>query len=180
MKKKVVKIVILMGAVMFFLLNSIAFAQEPPVADPQQGTVLPKTTKSMSECDIIMGFVDSNIYSTGKDNPKTVIAKRDKVPISGVDDDVTGNDILACGIMTGDIKLWMIPFYIRFILETVIALAGLISVGAMIYGGYMYLFTGFSGDQETGKNAIKNGIIGLVITLTAWAIVNIVIGLVTG
>lgn len=75
--------------------------------------------------------------------------------------------------------MWMIPFFIRYVLEFIIGIAGLLAVGGVVYGGYLYLFAGLSDDKDKGKNAIKNGIIGLVLVLTAWAVVNIVIGLVT-
>lgn len=160
-------------------------------------TVLPGTEKKMSECELIMNYV--NWYTTEqkvKDedlsqeenesgisyvtySTKEMIAKRMSFPVTGIDADVPYTDVLGCAIKTGDIKLWMIPFYIRYLLEFVIGLAGLICVGGFIYGGYMYLFSGLSQDKEKGKGAIKNAVIGLVLTLVAWAVVNIVMSLLT-
>lgn len=91
----------------------------------------------------------------------------------------TPNDILACGIKTGGIKLWMIPYYIRYILQFIIGIAGLIAVGGIVYGGYLYLFAGISEDKDKGKKAIMYGVAGMVMTLVAWAFVNIVIAVVT-
>jgi len=151
------------------------------------GTILPPTSFTQAVCEDVMIWVNRNIVDQTVDvgldefaefGAKSAIAKREKVAVEGVGI-VTGNDILGCGIKTGDIKLWMIPFYIRFVLEFIIGIAGLITVGGIVYGGYLYLFAGLSDDKDKGKNAIKNGIIGLILVLTAWAIVNIVIGLVT-
>lgn len=86
---------------------------------------------------------------------------------------------LGCGIKTGNIKLYMVPYYIRSILEFVIGLSGLVCVGAIIFGGYWYLFAGISEDKERGKKAILYGIVGMVLTLVAWAAVNIIISLLT-
>ena len=88
--------------------------------------------------------------------------------------------ILGCGIITGDIHMWMVPYYIRYLLEFIIGIAGLIAVGGIVYGGFVYIFSGVSEDTDKGKKAITYGIIGMVLTLLSWAIVNIVIALVTG
>jgi hypothetical protein len=89
------------------------------------------------------------------------------------------NNILGCGIKTGNIKLYMIPYYIRAILEFVIGISGLACVGAIVFGGYWYLFAGISEDKEKGKKAILYGLVGMVLTLVAWAVVNILISLLT-
>ncbi|MFA6917297.1 MAG: pilin [Candidatus Gracilibacteria bacterium] len=89
------------------------------------------------------------------------------------------SQILGCGIKTGNIKLYMIPYYIRSVLEFIIGISGLVCVGAIVFGGYWYLFAGVSEDKERGKKAIQYGIIGMVLTLLAWAIVNVVISLLT-
>jgi len=89
------------------------------------------------------------------------------------------NAILGCGIKTGNIKLYMVPYYIRSILEFIIGISGLACVGAIVFGGYWYLFAGVSEDREKGKKAIMYGLIGMVLTLVAWAMVNIIIGLLT-
>lgn len=154
-------------------------------------TVLPGTEKKMSECEFIMNSVNSHIdetnpsmsVSAGGDetysSAKQAIVNRGRFSVDALDDDVKYTDILGCAIKTGDIKLWMIPFYIRYLLEFIIGLAGLICVGGFIYGGYMYLFSGLTQEKEKGKGAIKNAVIGLVLTLVAWALVNIVMSLLT-
>lgn len=150
---------------------SVAFADDLiPV-----GTVLPETQKKISDCEIIARHVNNKSLEV-----KNAIADRKPLSVDKIPGDVTINDFLGCAIKTGDIKLWMVPYFIRYILEFVIGLAGLISVAGIVYGGYLYLFTGITEDQEKGKNAIKNAIIAIVLSLTAWAVVNIVMALVTG
>lgn len=178
---------LLLGLIIFVNLSAFVFAADP--SDIHQ-TVLPGTTKNISDCEKIMRWVNINTEAwkitydddttTTTESAQDIVAKRKTVNnIPGVVGDVTSLDILGCAITTGDIKMWMIPFYVRYFLEFVIGLAGLISVGALVYGGYLYLFAGLSQDKDKGKNAIKNGIIGFVLTLTAWAIVNIVMSFVT-
>lgn len=148
------------------------------------GTVLPATDFEVSECLLIMREVNWGATGPESENRggvyiRKAFASRDNVVIPKIDGEVSINDVLACGIKTGDIKLWMVPYYIRFILETIISLAGLVSVGAFIYGGYVYLFAGLSDDKEKGKKAVLYSVIGFILTMVAWALVNIVISLVT-
>jgi len=156
-----------------FAKTSAAPAAETPVEDPSHGTIIPEPSeqfKNASDCQKLMLAVNTDILTA-----RDAVAKREAFGTYNA----PYTDILACGIVTGAIQLWMIPFYIRFVLEFIIGLAGLIAVGGIVYGGYLYLFAGISDDKDKGKNAIKNGLIGLVLTLTAWAIVNIVISVVT-
>jgi len=147
-------------------------------------TILPsKDDLTVSDCEVVMRYVNS----TPVKEIKEIIAKKESVhgldlaPVEGKikGDAVKYTQILGCAVTTGDIKMWMIPFFIRYVLEFIIGIAGLLAVGGVVYGGYLYLFAGLSDDKDKGKNAIKNGIIGLVLVLTAWAVVNIVISLVT-
>lgn len=90
------------------------------------------------------------------------------------------SDVLGCGIKTGTIHMWMIPYYIKYILTFIIGISGLAAVGGIVYGGYLYLFAGISSEKDQGKKAIQYGVIGMIMTLVAWAFVNIIISLFTG
>ena len=83
-------------------------------------------------------------------------------------------EILGCAVKTGDIHLWMIPFFITYLIEFIIGLAGLASVLFIVYGGFQYITGGLSDDKESGKKTIKFAIIGLLVSLVAWIIVNII------
>ncbi|PIR54781.1 hypothetical protein COU74_03470 [Candidatus Peregrinibacteria bacterium CG10_big_fil_rev_8_21_14_0_10_36_19] len=182
MFKKIVSVVIAFVICSSFV--SVVFAAEAELTpteqainlDSQRGTILPQTTiETVEDCDVLMFYV-----STNREIAKQTVAKR--TPLINVPNgpqNVTSSDVLACGIRTGNIKLWMVPFYVRYILEFVIALSGLITVGSLVYGGYLYLFAGISDDKDKGKNALKNGVIGIVLTLSAWGIVNVFMALVT-
>lgn len=62
------------------------------------------------------------------------------------------------------------------ILNILIYASGAFAVLALVYGGYRYITAGISGKSgaEEGKNAIKNGIIGLLVTLLAVSIVGLI------
>lgn len=162
-------------ACFFVLLSSstIAFAQ---------GTILPETSiELVGECQVVMLEVEKHMFVVKKE----VFEDRGFYTLEGFDeitggDPINSTDILGCGIKTGDISLWMIPYYIRYVLEFVIAIAGLIAIAGIVYGGYLYLFAGFSDNKDQGKKAIIFGIVGFAMTLLAFALVNIVIALVTG
>lgn len=137
-------------------------------------TVLPETALPEADCEILMNYVQREVEES-----KEVVASRNKKTIAeyGKSLELSESNILGCGIKTGTIKLWMVPFYIRFLLQFVIGIAGLAAVGGIIYGGFTYLFAGLSDDKEKGKKAILYGIVGFVMTLVAWVVVNVVMAL---
>jgi hypothetical protein len=162
-------------------MSLVAFAGDATPTDDTgvHSTILPSAgDMPVESCEYVMRYVNYQPVGTIKD----YIAKRKKdmtIWTGDRDSEVSYTEILGCAITTGDVKMWMIPFFIRYVLEFIIGIAGLLAVGGVVYGGYLYLFAGLSDDKDKGKNAIKNSLIGLVLVLTAWAVVNIVISLVT-
>jgi hypothetical protein len=179
--------IFLLSVVSFLLVFSfpvVVFADETGVYSDPGSTVLPDTKFSVSKCEEIMvrvNILTTKVFDESQSpNIRSQIASREaSIDLGGNVGSVSYTDILACSIKTGEIKMWMVPFFIRFILEFIIGLAGLVSVAGVVYGGYLYLFAGISDDKDKGKNAIKNSVIGLVLSLTAWAIVNVVISFIT-
>ena len=152
-----------------------------PVFAQQIGTVVPETRVDMVlDCQNLMTEIESSAFEIRKEvfnsRKNHVFPNLEGMPADGV----SANDILGCGIKTGDIFLWMIPYYIRYILEFIIGLAGIIAIGGIIFGGYLYLFASISESKERGKLTIIYGLGGFIITLIAYAVVNIVLGFVTG
>ena len=87
---------------------------------------------------------------------------------------------LSCAIKTGRIRLWMLPYFIKYIATFFIGLSGVISLLFVIIGGFWYMTGGLTDDKEKGKKTIMYALIGMVITLLAWIIVNVVQVQVTG
>ncbi len=90
------------------------------------------------------------------------------------------DNILGCGIQTGRISLFMVPYYISYIINFLLALSGLISVLFIVIGGYRYVVGGLIDEKEKGKNAIKNALMGMGLALLAWTIVTVIMSAVTG
>lgn len=62
-----------------------------------------------------------------------------------------------------------------------LGLLGLVTVGLILYGGFLYMTSGGSEDKiAEGKKYITNAVIGLVIILSAWAIVQFVFSQLSG
>jgi hypothetical protein len=88
-------------------------------------------------------------------------------------------DVLGCAIKTGRISLWMVPFFVKYLIQFALSIAGLVAIGAVIIGGYFYLFGGVDNDKERGKKAVMYGLLGFVVAILAWTIVNAVIAILT-
>lgn len=81
---------------------------------------------------------------------------------------------LGCAVKLGRIRLYMMPFFITYLTKFLLGIAGLISVIFIILGGYNYATGGLTEDKEGGKKYIKNALIGLVVSLSAWIVVSLV------
>ncbi|MBU1151842.1 pilin [Patescibacteria group bacterium] len=164
MRNRVLKGFLVLGLVstMFFGGTLSVFAAEGDQQSPQ--TILP------------IGDKDGNRYSVAECEEKLMVnifnAGGESAPAFEEDRSL----YLYCALVTGQIKFWMVPYYISYILEFLIGISGLLCVLAIVIGGFFYLFSGISEDKETGKKAILYGLIGMILTLTAWALVNIIIG----
>ncbi len=126
--------------------------------------VLPRTTKSTKECFEFLRKESANLENKLK---STSIKQAEK------------DDILGCTIKTGQTELWMLPFFVTYLINFVLALAGLIATLFIVIGGYWYIIGSAQGQTDKGKNTILYAIIGLVVSLLAWIIVNIVQSAVT-
>ncbi|MBT5016113.1 hypothetical protein HN748_00250 [Candidatus Peregrinibacteria bacterium] len=84
------------------------------------------------------------------------------------------NTVLACAIQSGRVSLWMLPYFVSYIANFFIAIGGTISLLFVILGGFWYMVGGITDDKEKGKKTIYYALIGMVISLLAWIIVNVV------
>lgn len=68
-----------------------------------------------------------------------------------------------------------IPRILLAVFEIILRIAGLAAVGFIIFGGFQYLISQGEPDRTKGaKSTILNSVIGLAITLSATAIVNLI------
>lgn len=82
--------------------------------------------------------------------------------------------ILGCAIKTGRLKLYMVPFYITYLIQFLLSLAGLIAILFMVIGGYKYVIGGLTEDKESGKKTILHALVGFIVALSAWIVVNFI------
>lgn len=82
--------------------------------------------------------------------------------------------VLGCAIASGRTRLFMLPFFLVYIIEFLLQIAGLIAVLFVVIGGYRYVLGGITEDKESGKKTITHALVGLVLSLSAWIIVNFI------
>lgn len=133
----------------FLIITSLTFGFSPQA----EAQLLPKTDKSQEECFVLLS--------------QSGLKKK-------ITNSKTRSDTLGCTIKTGDIQLWMIPFFIIYLINFLLMMAGIISVLMLVIGGYLYIIGSAQGQSDKGKQTIMYSIIGLVVTLLAWIIVNVV------
>lgn len=86
---------------------------------------------------------------------------------------------LYCGIKTGYIQMWMIPFYIKYLAEFLIGLAGILCLLFIVIGAYHFVIGGVVEEKEKGKKTLIYAIMGLALVLLSWTIVNVVLYVIT-
>lgn len=84
------------------------------------------------------------------------------------------SEALGCAIKTGKIGLFMVPYFITFIIQFLLMIAGLIAVLFMVIGGYHYVVGGLTEDKEKGKKTILHALLGLIVALSAWMVINFI------
>ena len=89
-------------------------------------------------------------------------------------------DVLACAIQTGRVSLPMIPYFIQYFANYLLGLVALIALLFTVIGGVYWTAGGAVGQKEAGKKFITEAIIGMAISLLAWAIVNVILSAFTG
>lgn len=90
-----------------------------------------------------------------------------------------GEGSLGDKFITGDFQLEDIPLYLQYLTNFIVTMVAVLSVVFIIYGGYQYIISPISEDKEAGKNTIFNAILGLVISILSWAIINAVLYILT-
>ncbi len=85
-----------------------------------------------------------------------------------------------CSFITGDFSFDCIPLYLAYLLRLAFGMAGGIAVFQIIQGGYEYALSGmqqFGGlpDKEAGKKRITNAILGLVVVVLTYLIVDTIV-----
>ncbi len=83
--------------------------------------------------------------------------------------------ILGCAIQSGRVKFWMVPFFVKRVLEFLIQISSLISMLMILVGSYFYIAGGLTDDKEKGKTIISYAIGGLVLVILSWSLVSLLL-----
>ena len=84
-----------------------------------------------------------------------------------------------CGLDGADCSSEEVTGGVKSIITTAIGLIGLVAVGMIIYGGFLFVTSaGDAGKIQAAKNTILYSVIGLIIAILAFAIVTFVMDVV--
>lgn len=120
---------------------------------------------------ILIFLVSSQIQAQGECIVKGAQAERG-ILTQGLSDECVG-----CGECSQCDILKVIQNIVQFILK----IAGPLAILAIILGGFLYVTSGGSEERaQMAKKAITAAIIGFVIVLVAWVLVNFIIQTLTG
>jgi hypothetical protein len=78
-------------------------------------------------------------------------------------------------LRSGNVDFGTIPLLIVSVTNYLLGFVGTISMMMIIYGAVRMGFGVVTGDKEIGKKIIAAGIIGFVIAVSGWFIVNLII-----
>lgn len=81
---------------------------------------------------------------------------------------------LAESFKSGDFQLWQLVDYALYLIELLVFFAGGVAVLMIVIGGYQYMLGAISEDKESGKKTLGFAILGFVVCLLAWLIVNFI------
>lgn len=140
--------------------NDNQFHILPEVED--QSTVVNMIDFVATGNDNINGFEQSSVMER-----YTAIANSEEYTLA---------EKMSSGILNRDTILEYIAYIIRFLSQVGL----LIGAGMIIYAGYQYATTIFSGDWGKGSSAIKNAILGIIIITFSYAIMKLLTSLFMG
>jgi hypothetical protein len=158
--KKQLKIVVLLC---ILGINTSVFAQD--------FSLIPKTNRDIGDCtDLIREFDTKYQQERAPYNSY----KRFSEALGKINPEVTENQLLGCGITTGRIRLYFWKPYVAYLIQILSVLTGALSMLFITLGGYQYFYAMVSGEDSNAKNTVKNAILGLVLSLSSWIIVEVV------
>lgn len=166
---------------LFLTSSSLVFAQANDPKDPKNANQVIPSESSILKNGETMDCIRFMKLSTLKKKAvadeaitvKDIVFDKNSVRIKEERKVPAREMAMTCGIKSGRIPLWLIPFYIVRVIDFLLLAGALISVLFIVIGGYHMIVGGFYEEKEKGKNTIKYALFGLVLTLLAYTIVNL-------
>lgn len=164
----------------YLLLSQILLL--PSAAMAQEFSVLPKAANRSVNCTKIMSiFHQKYLGESGEYNSYARFQTTAEQALSTAGGALQGakgtkavNEILGCGIVTGRIRLYFWKPFVAYIIKNLSLLASVLAMLFISIGGYQYFMAVITGEDSNAKNTIKHAIIGLVLALSSWIIVDLV------
>jgi hypothetical protein len=78
-------------------------------------------------------------------------------------------------LRNGDITIYDIPLVILSVTNFLLTLVGTVAMIMIIYGALRMGYGAVTDDKEAGKKIISAGIVGFVISVSGWFIINFII-----
>jgi len=140
------------------------------------GLALAEDAKNLEDSGTILPIAASDCTGPLKDFTKP----NDKVVFMKSLTGAQQNSLLGCAITTGRASLDMVPYFIQYFANYLLGIVALIAVLFTVIGGVFWTVGGIGSQKEKGKKYITEAIIGMSISLLAWAIVNVILSAFTG
>lgn len=151
-----------LSSLLGFILLLIVWMQPAQAAS----TILPSASET-ADCESILEEWNLAYMGEGVEGETSGYAALEEIG--------DGETMLGCAIRTGEIRFWMIPLFVNYVLEFLIGLAGLIAVLMVVIGGYYYIYGAITDDKEKGKTIISYALGGFMLVLSSWFLVNLLL-----
>jgi len=102
------------------------------------------------------------------------------IPYAEAGDGVVTTGIPGCDFVTGKLTAQCIPQFIGHLIAFAFGMVGAFFLINAMIGGYQIAIGAATGDKEAGKRRLFNAVIGLIVCILAYVILNLFITVVTG
>ncbi len=80
-----------------------------------------------------------------------------------------------CNFVTGEFHFDCFPLYLAYLIQVAFAFGTGTCLIQIIWAGYEWAFAGLGGDTQGAKKRLQNAVIGLVVSVLAYLIVDTVV-----
>lgn len=87
--------------------------------------------------------------------------------------------IPGCDFRTGWLTAMCIPNFIAHLIAFIFSLLGVFFLGSVMYAGYQIALSGITGDKEAGKRRLTWSIIGLIVAICSFVILDLILSVIT-
>ena len=95
------------------------------------------------------------------------------LPVTAFAQEGVITNIPGCDFVSGSLTAACIPSFIAHVIQLLFGFTGVLCLFNIMIGGYQVALGAATGDKEKGKNRITWAIIGLVLSLTVYLILDV-------